>query len=160
MKMSTGVEWAMHCCVSLGQATEPVPAARLAELHGVPTAYLAKHLQALSRAGIVRSVPGPAGGYVLTRPAASITMAQVVEAVDGAESAFRCTEIRRNGPLGLPAKSCRTRCAVHRAMDAADAAWRTALASFTIADLAASIDADSSGTALSEVREWLTSGTR
>ncbi|MEV6558157.1 Rrf2 family transcriptional regulator [Nocardia sp. NPDC051756] len=158
MKMSVGVELAMHCCVSLGQALAPVPAARLSELHNVPAAYLAKHLQALSRAGIVRSVPGPTGGYVLTRAAASITMLQVVEAVDGAEPAFRCTEIRQNGPLGLPAKSCRTRCAVMRAMTAADAAWRTALTAVTIADLAASIDADSGDTALGELREWLNAG--
>ncbi|WP_107654684.1 RrF2 family transcriptional regulator [Nocardia suismassiliense] len=160
MKMSIGVEWAMHCCISLGQALAPIPAARLAELHGVPTAYLAKHLQALSRAGIVRSVPGPTGGYVLTRAAANITMLQVVEAVDGAEPAFRCTEIRQNGPLGLPAKSCRTRCAVMRAMTTADNAWRTALAAITIADLATSIDADSEGTALDELREWLNAGSR
>ncbi|WP_069164645.1 RrF2 family transcriptional regulator [Nocardia altamirensis] len=160
MKMSNGVEWAMHCCVSLGQAVDPVPAARLAELHGVPTAYLAKHLQALSRVGIVRSVPGPAGGYVLTRAAGSITALEVVEAVDGAEPAFRCTEIRQQGPLALPAKSCRVPCAIARAMAAADAAWRAALAAITIADLAANIDADSSGTALRDLRDWLTDGAR
>ena len=45
-------------------------ATRLAEYHGVPAPYLAKHLQALSRAGIVESSPGPRGGYRLARPAA------------------------------------------------------------------------------------------
>lgn len=49
MKLSGGVEWALHCCVVLTAATEPVPAARLAELHDVSGSYLAKQLQALSR---------------------------------------------------------------------------------------------------------------
>ena len=39
-----------------------MPAARLAELHDVSGSYLAKQLQSLSRAGLVRSVQGHAGG--------------------------------------------------------------------------------------------------
>lgn len=46
-------------------------------------------------------------------------------------------------------------CAVSRAMATADAAWRAALEGVTIADLTQDIDADSSGTAMSGVREWL-----
>ncbi|MBB1261911.1 RrF2 family transcriptional regulator [Streptomyces alkaliterrae] len=155
MKMSNGVEWALHCCVSLSQATSPVPVARFAELHGVPTAYLAKQLQALSRAGIVRSVPGPSGGYRLTRAPSEITVLEVVEAVDGREPPFRCTEIRRRGPLALSPESCAKPCAVARAMASADAAWRGALADVTVADLGRSIDTDSSGTAMRELRGWL-----
>ncbi|MEK0099224.1 transcriptional regulator, partial [Streptomyces sp. A475] len=49
MKMSGGVEWALHCCVVLTVADEPVPAARLAELHDVSPSYLAKQMQALAR---------------------------------------------------------------------------------------------------------------
>src|SRR5919197_900673 len=67
MKLSEGVEWALHCCTVLALVPEDraLPAARLAEFHGVPTAYLAKHLQALSRAGVIESVPGQRGGYRL-----------------------------------------------------------------------------------------------
>ncbi|MBD0740983.1 Rrf2 family transcriptional regulator [Streptomyces sp. CBMA152] len=155
MKLSNGVEWALHCCVSLGQSRAPVPAARLAELHGVPPGYLAKHLQALSQAGILRSTPGPTGGYSFTRPAEDITVLDVVQAVDGREPAFRCTEIRRKGPLALPAEECAKPCAVNRAMQSADKAWRTALKEITIAELADTIDADSSGTAKRDVRKWL-----
>ena len=54
--MSAGVEWALHCCVVLIAARQPVPAGRLAELHDVSGTYLAKQLQELSRAGLVRSV--------------------------------------------------------------------------------------------------------
>src|ERR1700744_4578496 len=100
MKLSGGVEWALHCCVVLSSAdNDPVAVARLAEFHDVSTTYLAKQMQALSRAGIVHSVQGHAGGYVLTRAPREVTVLDVVEAIDGAQSTFACTEIRQRGPL-------------------------------------------------------------
>src|SRR4051794_18004008 len=99
MRMSAGVEWAVHCCIVLSQADEPVPAQRLAEFHGVSRTYLAKHLQELARAGLVTASEGRVGGYALTRPAGEITVLDVVLAIEGDESTFRCTEIRQNGPL-------------------------------------------------------------
>ncbi|GAA3263009.1 Rrf2 family transcriptional regulator [Nonomuraea helvata] len=154
--MSNGVEWALHSCVTLSQTQEPVPAARLAELHGTPPAYTAKHLQALSRAGIVHSTAGQIGGYTLTRPASEISALEVVRAVDGDEPAYRCAEIRQRGPLGIPAERCSRPCAIARAMAAAQDAWSLALARISVADLAAAIDADSDGTAMADVRRWLT----
>ncbi|MEI5035592.1 Rrf2 family transcriptional regulator [Streptomyces sp. S1A(2023)] len=151
MKLSNGVEWALHTCVSLTQSQTPVPAVRIAKLHGIPPAYLAKHLQSLSQVGILRSTPGPTGGYVLTRSPALISVLDVVLAIDGPEPAFRCTEIRRRGPLALGPGECSRPCAVSRAMAAADAAWRGALQGITIADLARDIDADSSGSAMGSV---------
>ena len=55
-------------------------------------------------AGVLRTVKGARGGYRLARPPAEITVLDVVEAIDGDESAFRCTEIRRRGPLAMPAR--------------------------------------------------------
>src|SRR3954454_10524217 len=103
MRMSEGVEWGIHCVTVLALVPPPtaLPAARLAEYHEVPQAYLAKHLQALSRAGIVESVAGPKGGYRLARAAAEITMLEVGVGIDGAEPAVRCTEIRRLGPAAV-----------------------------------------------------------
>ena len=155
MKLSNGVEWAAHCCVSLSQAREPVAAARLAELHGVPAAYLAKHLQALSRAGVVSSTPGQVGGYALTRPPAEITLLEIVQAIDNDEPIFRCTEIRQCGPLAILPERCSTPCAIAQAMTTAENAWRDALARISIADLATRIDADSAYTAMSDLRHWL-----
>ncbi|MEW2522896.1 RrF2 family transcriptional regulator [Actinacidiphila alni] len=153
--MSGGVEWALHCCVVLTSVEEPVPATRLAELHDVSASYLAKQLQALSRAGLVRSVQGKSGGYVLTREPASITVLDVVEAVDGPDRAFVCTEIRRRGPLAIPPEQCATPCPISRAMGAADRAWREALRAVTIADLMRDV-ADTSGpTAMSRISTWL-----
>lgn len=142
MKLSAGVEWTLHCCVVLSQAEAPVPTARLAELHGVSRTYLAKHLQALSRAELVRATEGRDGGYVLTRDATSITVLDVVLAVEGKDSAFRCTEIRQQGVLAASPEECRGACGVALVMARAEQAWRRSLADVTIADLAATIDTD------------------
>jgi Rrf2 family protein len=140
VKLSAGVEWAVHCCVVLSQADQPVPSARLAELHGVSRTYLAKHLQALARAGIAQPTEGRDGGYVLMRSPSAVTVLEVVQAIDGPEPAFRCTEIRQQGELAAPPEQCRTMCGVARVMADAERAWRTTLAGTTIADLAASFD--------------------
>ncbi|WP_422742248.1 RrF2 family transcriptional regulator [Micromonospora sp. WMMD754] len=155
MKLSGGVEWALHCCVVLTTAAQPVPAARLAELHDVSGSYLAKQLQALSRAGLVTSVQGKAGGYVLTRAAEQITVLDVVTAVDGAQPTFVCTEIRQRGPLASPPEACTRPCAIARAMADADAAWRDALRAVSVADLARSVDEDYGPATLAGVRAWL-----
>ncbi|GAA0408486.1 transcriptional regulator [Acrocarpospora corrugata] len=155
MKMSGGVEWALHCCVVLTSVAEPVPAARLAELHDVSPTYLAKQLQALSRAGLVHSVQGKSGGYVLSRPPATITVLDVVEAVDGPDPAFICTEIRQRGPLATPADSCLTPCPISRAMAAAESARRAALNSVSIADLAEQVELNSGAGTLNGVGTWL-----
>jgi Rrf2 family protein len=140
MRFSDGVEWSIHSCLVLAELPDGVglPVARLAEYHELPAAYLAKHMQALSRAGIVTSIPGRgrSGGYRLSRPASQITIAEVVTAIEGARSAFRCTEIRRRGPGAL--EPCRyvTACLVSQTMAGAERAWREELARWTLADLA------------------------
>lgn len=140
--MSEGVEWALHSC-SLLAALGPdqaLPAARLAEYHEVPPAYLAKHLQALAAAGVCASVPGARGGYRLARPADQVTLLDVVLAIDGDDTAFRCSEIRQRGPAVSDDPSAyRHACHIARAMWAAERAWRDALRATTIADLFAEV---------------------
>src|SRR6187455_675775 len=118
MQLGQGVEWAVHCCtvLALVPPERTLPAARLAEYHGVPPAYLAKHLQALSQAGIVESVAGRRGGYRLARPAAAITVLDVVEAVEGSAPAFRCTEIRQRGPAAVASREYRAPCTITKVM--------------------------------------------
>jgi Rrf2 family protein len=152
VKLSAGVEWALHCCVVLSQAEQPVPSARLAELHGVSRTYLAKHLQALARAGIAQPSEGRDGGYVLMRAASKITVLDVVRAIDGTQPAFRCTEIRQQGELAAPPEECRRPCGIAKVMADAEQAWRTSLGATTIADLAASFDTSGMRAVLQEDR--------
>ena len=157
MRLSDGVEWALHCCTVLALVPEgsAMPAARLAEFHGVPGAYLAKHLQSLARAGIVSSTQGPRGGYRLAKPAAEVTLLEVVDAIEGAEPAFRCTEIRRRGPARMPATAYPKPCGIARAMWRADEAWRASLQSETIADLLRGLATDIDARAAVKAADWM-----
>jgi Rrf2 family protein len=137
MRMSDGVEWALHCCTLLAAlpADQALPSARLAEFHEVPPAYLAKQLQALTAAGITRSLPGPFGGYRLARPPAEISVLDVVLAIDGDDTAFRCSEVRQRGPAAGAASLYKRPCGIARTMWKAEDAWRAELASVSIGDL-------------------------
>ena len=137
-RLSDGVETALHCVVVLLGLPEGkvLPGKSLAELHGVSETYLLKNLRALTAAGVIEALPGPRGGYRLSREPAGITMLDVVEAIDGREPTFLCREIRRRGP-GKTKDPCayKTDCFIKSRMLAAEAAWRDALRAQTLADL-------------------------
>lgn len=158
MRLGDGVEWTIHCCTVLAVLPEGVtlPAARLAEFHQVPPAYLAKHLQAAAAAGIVESVAGPRGGYRLARPAADISVLDVVLAVDGDDAAFRCTEIRRRGPAAGPASAYPNPCGIARTMWRAEDAWRAELAATSIEDLVHEVLATVPAAQLEQAATWVT----
>ena len=156
MQLGQGVEWALHCCTLLAVVPpeHTLPAGRLAEFHGVPPAYLAKHLQAMAQAGIVESTAGRKGGYRLARPADVITVLDVVDAIEGSEAAFRCSEIRRRGPARVAAAEYRQPCGIAVAMQRAENAYRAELARVTIADLLASTAETISPVAIRKTGDW------
>lgn len=157
MQLSEGVEWAVHCATVLA-ALPPgaaLPAARLAEFHGVPPAYLAKHLQALSAAGVAESVRGPRGGYRLARPAEQVSVLDVVLAVEGDRPAFSCSEIRRRGPSAGPDGWYPHVCTIARTMWDAEAEWRRVLAARTIADLLGDIACAAEPAAVAATVAWI-----
>jgi Rrf2 family protein len=162
MRLSDGVEWGVHACTILAVLPDgrALPAAKLAEYHEVPAAYLAKHLQSLARAGVLETVKGPRGGYRLARPATEITLLDVVEAIDGDEPAFRCTEIRRRGPSAVSAREYTKLCGINRAFLAADDAWRAELSRSTVADMVAGALADAPRAAMEKGGRWLAGATR
>jgi Rrf2 family protein len=157
--MSDGVEWALHSCTLLATLPEDqaLPAAKLAEYHEVPPAYLAKHLQALTAAGITRSLPGPRGGYRLARPPAEVSVLDVVMAVEGDDTAFRCSEIRQRGPLAGGPELYRRPCGIARAMWRAEDAWRAELAATSIGDLLLELIGAAPAAWLQKGAEWIQS---
>lgn len=83
-----------------------VRAEEMTRTTGVPRAYLSKIIQALSRAGLVRTRQGPGGGVTLLQDSAALTLRQMVEAVEG--------PIRLNRCLIRPGECARDRfCTVH-----------------------------------------------
>ena len=146
MKLSEGVEQAIHSVAMLAQLSPGgvLSAAALAEFHGVKASYLLKHLQALSGAGILSTLPGPRGGYRLARGAEAITLLDIVLAVEGPEPAFRCLEIRQRGPNPLPVKPTRP-CEINAAMLRAEKAYRAELQRVTVADILTEVAAGDDG---------------
>lgn len=151
--MGRGVEWGAHCCLLLDWLgdEDAVPTAKLAAAFGLPPAYLNKCLQSLVRAGILTSTAGVKGGFRLGRPLEKITLLDVVVAVEGAEEAFRCAEIRQNG-IGAdrPAQDFLAPCGIATAMRRAELAWRRDLASQTLADLMRTVPSG----APAQARRW------
>jgi Rrf2 family protein len=157
MRLGDGVEWAIHSCVVLATlpADRGLPGAKLAEYHGVPAAYLAKHLQAMSQAGIVEALPGRRGGYRLARSPYDLTVLEIVEAVEGRTAAFRCTEIRQRGPAGGTRGDFRHPCGIARVMRSAEEAWREVLAGTTVADMLVSLGESVSQVTIRKAAAWL-----
>lgn len=156
MKMSEGVEWASHACLLLA-ALPPDAALRasdIAAFHELPSAYMAKHLQALARAGVVKSVRGAAGGYRLARPPTAISLWDIRQAICGPGPDFVCREIRGRGPCAAK-KPASAACFVAHAFWEAERLQMEALQQTTLASLmitlAASYDADG----LTRFRTWL-----
>lgn len=71
---------------------EPIQVRVIGERQGVPPRYLEQIFQRLRKAHLVTGKRGPGGGYVLARPPAEISLRDVVEAVEGAPSAWVATE--------------------------------------------------------------------
>jgi Rrf2 family protein len=109
----------------------------------------------LAGAGIISSRVGRHGGYRLTRPPGEITLLDVVRAVDGEESLFRCTEIRRQGPSRVATRQYPPVCAIAAAMRRAEAAWRTELRATTIADLTELVRQQAPARAMQKTTAWL-----
>ena len=77
---------ARHCGGGRTSATE------LAEETGLPLPTVQKLVSILGKAGLLRSVRGAGGGLQLARPAAAITVADIVEAVEGPIALTQCVE--------------------------------------------------------------------
>jgi Rrf2 family protein len=88
MKITAQEEYGLRCLLQLARAPqgELVSVKEIAAKEGLSSAYAEKLLRLLAKAGLVHSVRGIKGGYVLNRPAASITLGEVVRALGKMES--------------------------------------------------------------------------
>jgi Rrf2 family protein len=85
MRLSAQEEYGLRCLVQVALAgTErPVQIAEIAGREGLSVEYTAKLLRVLRQGGLIQSVRGAGGGYVLARPAREITVAQAIDVLDG-----------------------------------------------------------------------------
>jgi Rrf2 family transcriptional regulator, cysteine metabolism repressor len=85
LSITTKSPYALSALVELHrlQAAGPVPIAELARRREIPVQFLEQLFASLRRAGILRSQRGVKGGYTLARPAAEVTVLELVEVLDG-----------------------------------------------------------------------------
>lgn len=86
MNISSRCEYACRALLELATTAagqQPTPSLVIAERRQIPEKYLVHILLQLKRAGLVRSLRGAQGGYVLARDAGEITLLDIVEAIDG-----------------------------------------------------------------------------
>lgn len=95
MKFGVGVDYSLKALLVLAErypSPEPLRVEEIAESQGVPENYLRRLLIELKRGGVVASQKGPSGGYLLARHPARITMADVVEIIEGDYVPVDCLE--------------------------------------------------------------------
>lgn len=84
MRLPSRTDYALRAASELAAADGPVTTDALAQRQEIPPSYLGTILAALRRASLVRARRGPEGGWTLARPAADISLADLIRAVDGA----------------------------------------------------------------------------
>lgn len=125
--ISKTAEYALRAVACMASSVgTPLSADFLAQQTKVPRRYLTRVLQDLAASGLVRSRPGPGGGYELCRATDMITILDVVNTVAPIERIRSC-------PLGL--QSHTALCPLHKELDKAYEATERAFASVTIREL-------------------------
>lgn len=112
MKLGSKGRYAVMAMVDLAYygGERPVSLAEIAVRQEISLSYLEQLFARLRRRGLVSSVRGPGGGYLLARTADTITICEVVDAV---EESMRVTRCPKNA---LPTRGCmsdRSRCVTH-----------------------------------------------
>lgn len=117
---------------------EAVSARELAEAYAIPGELLAKVLQSLVRARLLDSHQGIRGGYGLARPASAMSVADVIQAIDGPLTVTACSEVDHS-------------CDQYAKCNIRDPLWRikdrivSALAATSVAELASDLANEAAG---------------
>ena len=85
MKLSKKSRYGLRALTDLAvnSKTDHVSLNSIAERNDISLQYLEQIFASLRRAGIVKSVKGPQGGYLLNRPAVRIAVSEILEALEG-----------------------------------------------------------------------------
>ena len=109
MILSTRGRYAVMAMVDLADrdAGKPVSLAEISDRQEIPLAYLEQIFAKLRKGGLVKSVRGPGGGYMLLRPAAETWVSDIIMAAEEQIKMTRCD----SGPTGC--MKPKTRCLTH-----------------------------------------------
>jgi len=78
--------------LALNSQEEPVRLSEISKRQGISLKYLEKLIRKLKKAGFVKSMRGPYGGYMLAKPVEDISVGDVVRVLEGTDAITDCTE--------------------------------------------------------------------
>lgn len=119
MRLSRNAHYAIRTVLDLSRCDRG-RSSEVARRQGIPQAYMARVVQGLSKAGIVRTFRGTRGGVQLAKPPAAITLRDVVEATEGPLSLNLCVfwdDCRCVQPCPVRASLARLQTVVEREME-------------------------------------------
>ena len=112
MKLSTRSRYGLRAMVELAlqyDQNEPVPLLQIAEKQLISEGYLEQMMTSLRRSGLVRSVRGAHGGYLLSRDPSRITAGEIVRCLEGALGPTDCVSEEDDQDICAKSASCVTR---------------------------------------------------
>ena len=128
-KVNKLTDYATVLLIDIARADGVRPTQRIAERTGIPLPTVAKIMKSLNRAGLVSSTRGSGGGYALGRPAAQISVADVIQAVEGPIALTACADTS-DEQCGIESL-----CPVSGKWNRVNMAVRSALEEVTLADM-------------------------
>ena len=132
MELSQSARYALYAAMELARAGEaPVTVGEVAGTHHIPEAALAKVFQQLVRADLAVGIRGVGGGYLLARPAADITVLDLISVFDRTRPKGRCLLTRRGEGPCVHDLDCRLR----HLVEEVDEGARSTYASVTLETL-------------------------
>ncbi|MBZ6377732.1 SUF system Fe-S cluster assembly regulator [Pacificimonas flava] len=133
LRLSNLADYAVLACTQLARADGRVSAADLADATQVPAPTMAKLTGILTRAGLLASSRGPSGGVMLALEPDDISLADIIEAVDGPIGLVACTHAN-----DAEEEACQlsATCQAKPHWAIINDSVRSALSSATLADLA------------------------
>lgn len=130
LQVSRKCDYALRTAIRLARADgAAVSLAEIASSQMVPPAFLEKVIATLVGAGLVTSQRGPGGGYRLARPAAEVTLLDVILAAEGSLGLNQCV-------LGEGSCERQDVCGAHHVWRIAQQQLQALFAETTMADLA------------------------
>jgi Rrf2 family protein len=111
MKLSTKGRYGLRAVVdlALNSKDEAVSLSSIAERQGISISYLEQLIAKLKKAGIVNSIRGAQGGYVLAKRPEEISVGDILRALEGDLNPVDCAEIEGSSNTCVGANSCVTK---------------------------------------------------
>jgi len=140
MQFSTKVRYGLYAMIELACRHDGTPKVlgEVAKHQGISPKYLHAVMQQLKLAGLVRTVRGAHGGFVLTRDPAEISLIQVVEALDGPIGVTECSKMESDCERS-------SRCVARQVWCQVSTSIRDVLEGQTLAQLASKVECHEQG---------------